>query len=308
MPLLANFAAVLSILIPAYGDDCSQLVVDLQRQARQLSHAYEIIVQDDKEDSASFRQNQEALSEVANVRLIANKSNLGRAANRNSLAEKAQFDCLLFIDADAQVTDPNFLSRYMHAAGEADVVVGGTSYPAIAPDDKALLLRYMYGVAREARIAQQRARTPYQAFSSFNFLIYKELFQQIKFDERLREYGHEDTIFGFQLEQLSAKLHHIDNPLLHNGLVTAEQFLLSTRAAIANLHPLKQWYPTFETRLMRTAQRLSWLLPALAQTEASLVRQLLSSSPSLLAFDAFKLIHYDRTRRAYEQSQPQTPR
>ena len=40
---------MLSILIPTYNYDCTQLVADLQQQAEQIGINYEIIVADDAE-------------------------------------------------------------------------------------------------------------------------------------------------------------------------------------------------------------------------------------------------------------------
>ena len=289
---------MLSILLPSYSEDCTELVQGLFAQGKALSVPFEIIVGDDGGDLFSFRQNQQQLQQLEGVHLYRNTQNLGRAANRNKLASLAKYPFLLFIDTDAQLQSPLFLSSYLEVVHQADVIVGGTAYNDLAPEDKRLLLRYLFGKSREQRTAKQRSSRPYDSFTTFNFLVSKNCFDQIKFDQRLKEYGHEDTVFGHQLKARRFSIKHIDNALLHKGLVSADTFLNSTEKAISNLHQLQHWYPDFTTRLLEVAKKMWLLLPVLAKAETNLRRHLTGPSPSLRVFDLYKLAVYYRTKKA----------
>ena len=48
-------------------------------------------------------------------------------------------------------------------------------------------------------------------------MISKTCFEQISFNEDLQGYGHEDTLFGYELDKKNIQIHHLDNPVL-NGL------------------------------------------------------------------------------------------
>ncbi|MBK9012976.1 MAG: hypothetical protein IPM82_02230 [Saprospiraceae bacterium] len=61
-----------------------------------------------------------------------------------------------------------------------------------------------------------------------NFLIPRQLFLEIQFDETLRQYGHEDTLFGMELARRQVPIVHIDNPLEHIGLEPVDVFLRKT--------------------------------------------------------------------------------
>jgi ribosomal protein L30/L7E len=68
-----------------------------------------------------------------------------------------------------------------------------------------------------------------------NFLISKKIFENIQFDERLVEYGHEDTLFGFELKRRNIGIIHIDNPILNGDLEKNENYIINTEKAIGNL-------------------------------------------------------------------------
>ena len=57
-------------------------------------------------------------------------------------------------------------------------------------------------------------------------------FKKISFNERLSGYGHEDTLFGYELNKNNIQIHHIDNPVLNGHLDTNEAFLLKTEEGL----------------------------------------------------------------------------
>lgn len=199
----------LSILIPTYNYDPSRLVAQLQEQ---LPEDAEIIVGDDSPPHT-----------------------LGRAGRRNALAKEAKGEWLLFIDADAEVRSKNFIADYLTASKQAQVVCGGTGNLPECPRPKARL-RYDYEVKAEKRLTLSHRRAhPYAQFTTFNFLIQRSLFLSIGFDDRLKEYGHEDTLFGLELKRRGIIVLHIDNKLTHLGLEDAEEYLSKTETALTSL-------------------------------------------------------------------------
>ena len=80
---------MLSILIPTYNYDITQLVKDLYAQAEGLGVQYEIIVMEDGSDQFLVANQQIGL--LNHCRYIALPDNIGRSAIRNRLADEAQF-------------------------------------------------------------------------------------------------------------------------------------------------------------------------------------------------------------------------
>ena len=66
-------------------------------------------------------------------------------------------------------------------------------------------------------------------------MVRSSVFQTIRFDDSITEYGHEDTLFGVELERREANIRHIDNPMRQGGIETNEEFIGKTRAALRNL-------------------------------------------------------------------------
>jgi hypothetical protein len=222
--------------------------------------------------------------------------NVGRAAIRNLLAATAQHEWLLLLDNDSELPDNQFLARYAAARHQAAMLIGGTAYEATPPADPALHLRWHYGQAREARPAAVRQAAPYAQLTINNALIQAAVFRQFALDERLSGYGHEDTKFGAELTAAGISVWHLDNPVLHDGLEPAAVFLAKSEQAVRNLaHVYRENGLGADSRLLQTAARLRRLgaaAPArlaLGAAAPVLRRQLLSSRPSLRAFDLLKL-------------------
>ena len=228
----------LSILIPTYNYDPSRLVRQLLLQ---LPEDSEIIVGDDCSLTPTLSK-----GEGERVRLFRSECNLGRAGIRNALAREAKGDWLLFIDADAEVRSNAFIQRYMDVAYTTDanvtnvmpafqVICGGTGNLPQCPRPEARL-RYDYEVKAEKRLTlEHRRKHPYAGFTTFNFLIRRDLFLSIGFDETLKQYGHEDTLFGLELKKRGIPILHIDNKLTHLGLEDADVYLKKTETALRTL-------------------------------------------------------------------------
>ena len=285
----------LSIILPVYEVDASALVGELLDVARRENVDCELLVGDDASptvvgwlDDIAYRQE---------VRVFRAEHNLGRAANRNRLADAAKGDWLLTVDCDARVLPEFSLTAYLRAARQASVVCGGVRTPASWPEPgHSLRLRYELAADRQ-RSAACRRQHPYDKLTLFNALIRRDIFQSIRLDNSLREYGYEDALFGIDLQRRNVAIAHIDNPLLHTGIDTNSEFLAKTEASLHNLRRLSRQMAA-HSRLLVSAQRIErWHLatPArlLFRTTAPLLRRnLLGANPSLTLFDLYKLGYY----------------
>lgn len=286
---------MISILIPTYNQNISGLVKDLHNQVMELCVDFEIIVMEDGSDK--FVQENDSIAELLNSKHIILKKNLGRSAVRNKLADEAKYEHLLFMDCDAEVGTPDFISRYLAFCKEDCVVIGGTAYdPKETNPDYSLRLKY--GREREARTALERGKNN---FATFNFLISKSIFNKVRFDESIRGYGHEDMLFGHQLHQLGYEFIQIENPLIHKGLDDNQTFIRKTKEATRNLFLLYQTgrYPFLadESKLLATfikikKYKLTCLLAFICDLTKTLFYRLLCiKSPSLHLYDLYKLLY-----------------
>jgi len=297
---------MISILIPTYNYNITTLVKHLHKLALESMQAFEIIVAEDGSTNTIVEN-----SEIENLSFckhIVLDKNIGRAAIRNFLAQQAQYEHLLFMDADALVCSENFIEKYLPFCNEKCIVIGGTAYdPNI--DNPNFSLRLKYGRKREARNAAERSMLEHELqidkkqsynFSAFNFLISKEILLSIPFDEKIRGYGHEDMLLGYELHQKGFRLTHIDNPLIHNGLDSNKVFLSKTEEACKNLLKLHNSgaFPFLanESKLLKHFLKLKKLKIAyfaaiIFGISAAILRtQLYSRKPSLTIFDAYKLL------------------
>jgi len=229
---------MISILIPVRDFDVVALVESMKRGLESQPGYGEILIGDDG-STEEFRDKYLALS-GEKVRIIVSENNIGRAAIRNRLVAEAKGDQMLIVDADAMIpgTAEAYLQAWLPYVGTASVISGGILYREAPPGDPDKLLRWHYGRNREQKTAADRNKDPYGKFSTFNVLIDKSVFTKLRFNEELKQYGHEDTLFGYQLKKAGIKVLHIDNGLLHEGLETNMDFLNKTSLSIENLSKL----------------------------------------------------------------------
>ncbi|MGI4862732.1 MAG: glycosyltransferase [Janthinobacterium lividum] len=288
----------LSILIPVFNRDVSELVKSLLAQLPDWPGPAEISLLDDG-STEEFRVQNQALATLPNVVYRELPLNVGRAAIRNQLAANAKYEWLLLLDNDSLLPDQQFLARYAQAQAAAPgaLFIGGTTYEATPPADPGLRLRWLYGRAREMRPAAERQRDPGGQLSINNALLPKSLLARFPLDERLSGYGHEDTKFGLELSRAGVAVRHLDNPVLHDGLEPAAIFLAKSQQAVRNLaQVLRTDGLGATTRLVQAAERLRQTKlagvaqVALAALEPMFRRNLLSNSPALRSLDALKLL------------------
>lgn len=240
---------MLSIVIPVYEYDIRSFVRELHQQATQLEVPWEIRLIDDG-SSAYWQQLNEELKCLPGTYFSKLPTNTGRARIRNRLANAAQYDYLLFMDCDSGLANDQFLSKYVAALKPETVLCGGRIYKASATDP-AKQLHWWYGSQREVKSARLRNRKPYQGFMTNNFVVPKAVLQRIPFEEQLTQYGHEDTLFGLELERAGVAIRHLDNPLIHVGLDPSEEWLIKQRQAIRNLYWLHLQHPDLNTKALQ---------------------------------------------------------
>ena len=287
----------LSILIPVYNWDCTQLIKDLHYQGLTLDIPYEIIVADDcSSDKEILKKNRIVIESHENCRFFPVPHNIGRAAIRNFLADQSKYDKLLFLDCDSAIKDKQFLRKYLDVADKASVICGGVIHPDEIPQ-KGVELRYLYEKnAAFERSAGFRSQNPYLRFTSFSFLIDKNVFMDIRFDESYIRYGYEDVQFGHELELNGVSILHIDNPMAHMGLESSDVYLHKTREAVLNAYDHKDDigesskllnnYNKVVRLRMRWLFRIIWSL-----FQRSMERNLLGAKPKLRIFSLYKLCY-----------------
>ena len=135
-------------------------------------------------------------------------------------------------------------------------------------------------------------------------MIKRAILSQIRFNEKIETYGHEDTQLSLELKENKIAIFQINNPVFHEGIEDSSIFLEKTKSAIKNLVFLeKNVQNTSSIKLIKTYHlinklKLTWLIFPLSKPISNILeRQLLSSRPSLKIFDLYKLIYFLREKQ-----------
>ena len=222
---------MISVCIPVYNFNITALVNELVKQCEQMNIPTEIIVIDDC--SEEFKTDNQRVSK--NVKYIDLPKNIGRAKIRNRFLEYANYQYLMFLDCDSLVVREDFLSKYLEVLkNEPNVICGGRIYPGQSPG-RNKMLSWKHGIYKESLPAEVRRLNPNKSFMTNNFVVARTCLEKIKFDERITKYGHEDTLFGYELAKSNIEITHIDNPVLNGDIETNEVFLQKTKYGVINL-------------------------------------------------------------------------
>lgn len=290
---------MLSILIPVYNFDVRKLVIELAEQCRTATIPFEVILLDDA-STPQYRIINKALGNLPDIRYEELPINVGRAKIRNLLLEKAQYTSLLFIDCDSALPDDLFIRRYLPFIGQEIIVYGGRVYEDEPPANPDLYLHWYYGTYREVMPVADRQKAPNQSFMTNNFLIHKSVFGKIRFNEVIRGYGHEDTLFGYELKKNNMLITHIDNPVVHIGLETSRELLRKSKNSIRNLRrilidnrehsAMAEDISLLHSYLRARKLGIDNLISRLFKRfEPAIIQNLESKNPRLILFDLFKL-------------------
>jgi glycosyltransferase involved in cell wall biosynthesis len=286
---------MISICIPIFNFDVSALITALKLQMEQTQMGCELLLIDDGSTEDFKLLNR---SYIADCQYVELEKNVGRAKIRNLFLSYATQPYLLFLDCDAIIDSPNFLQNYLDQLPlQPNIICGGRLYPKEKPD-KNRMLRWNYGVQCESQPSAIRALHPNKSFMTNNFLIEKELFASVPFEERLTQYGHEDTLFGYELSKKNINILHIENPVINGDIETNEDFLKKTEAGIQNLIQIlifTNYDPKIinSIRLLKTYQRVKILKPILkpifSLINPILRNKLIKKGNSVMLFNLYKL-------------------
>lgn len=289
---------MLSILIPTYNYNALPLAEILEQQALKLGIVFELICIDDGSFSEHNKQNQK-INTLTNSKFLEDRKNAGSKANRQRLAEIAQYEWLLFIDADSKPKTPEYLSNYIkEIVNDLDTVFGGIAYNDDALDSNKLL-RYTFGKQREEVDAFIRNKNPYKVIASANFLIKRSVFLGINSRKNMNIYGL-DYLFSAQLKEKNIKIKHINNEVFHLGLDTNDIFIKKTRNAVKTLetlintgviktHSIGLLSAYNNIKFFGLRRPLSWLFN---KTKNKMENNLKGDSPNLFLFDLYRLGYF----------------
>ena len=288
---------MISICIPVYNYNVVGLISSLLYQANKIKFPFEIIVIDDCSNK-EFIDMYSSICKMDNVQVIALYKNVGRSKIRNLFIKQASFEHLLFIDCDCSISSKDYLNNYIHHIDQ-DVVYGGRKHHKNPPKDKSLKLRWKYGIKNEDQTFNYRVNNPYQSFKSNNFLIKKSIFSKIKFNEEIKNYGHEDTLLSLELKKNKIKILQIDNVVYHEGIENNKVFIKKTKEAIKNLIKVENLIENTSTiKLVNTYKILGklkfekFILIVSNPLLKALEKLLLSNWASVRLFNLYKLLIY----------------
>ena len=288
---------MLSILIPTYNYNIEALVTELHAQATACGIDFEILCYDDCSTNLDLIASNKSINLLKNTSYKVLKSNIGRSAIRNLLAKDAHYDLLLFLDADVIPVKNDFISKYLSALNSSiQLVYGGLNYQEKIPDENQML-RWVFGKKREALPSKKRKKSIYLRLLSCNFLIQKNVFKRIKFNEDISLDSPEDILFSYTLKENNIIVSHIDNPVYHFGLENSSIFLKkSMRALLASHDLVKNNFINLEyIRIIKVFYKfkkikLNYFIAYLFPVFKDYFRaNLLSKNPSLFIFDLYKL-------------------
>ncbi|MDD4148951.1 MAG: glycosyltransferase [Bacteroidales bacterium] len=100
---------MLSICIPVYNYDVSELTIQIHKQCSILNVDFEILILEDGSQKEFVDNNTKTLSTQKHIKHIVNTQNSGRSVVRNQLAEAAKYDKILFLDCDSKLIDDKFI-------------------------------------------------------------------------------------------------------------------------------------------------------------------------------------------------------
>ena len=222
---------MISILIPCFDYNAYPLVSILEKQALMLKIDFEIICIDDGSFSSKNDVNQK-INLLTNSKFIESKKNIGRIKNRLLLAEKSQYEWLIFLDVDTLPNEDNFLKNYIDQINKGMMIIGGCIYK--EPENENFSLRYKFGKLREEINSNIRNKNPYKYISSCNFMCQKNVLIDVLSSIKTISYGN-DYIFGSLIKKTGIDVNHIDNPVLIDNIDENQIFIKKTHHALDNL-------------------------------------------------------------------------
>jgi glycosyltransferase involved in cell wall biosynthesis len=284
----------LSILIPTYDWDISQLMLALSNEINdaKMRDVTEIIIVDDCSTIMDIKEvNAKSINNLAGVSIKYHelKKNIGRSRIRNLLAKEASGSHLLFLDSDILPDQKDFIRRYIdHFSWE--IVCGGISY------NQRILLEPIYdfhvyfGKKTEVKSHIERNLIPWRYLFSSNLMIRKDLFDKVSFDDSINCHGYEDIEWAIRLSKASV-IYHINNTVSHLGLKTKKHLFNQMRNATNNYIYLSKLHQNdfAETPIYLFINYLSKLsLTLLKMIDSTLISIFIKSNNNELLYNVYQ--------------------
>lgn len=291
---------MLSICIPTYNTDCSELLDTLAKQIEQLHGVVEVLVCDDF--STNYTHENKASCQKNGFTFLKNKKNLGRIETRKKLAEISRFNWLLFVDADVIPKRDDFAKQYVKfiKADKNSLAIGGCSYP---DEIKPFNLRLRYGRNREEMTAEKRQLKPYNSVLFGNILMKKRVFQEVFEAFNYSEYG-EDIHLSSYLKSSKIDVLHLPNEVYHLGIENNREFLKKIKKS-GQMHAKLDSNSTLDLSHIKLVKTGSFLKKymlhnlmkfALAITSPFLKTVLITFGGPLLFIDLMRLYYFLKTK------------
>ncbi len=284
---------MISILIPCHNFNAYPLALKLEKQALLLDVNFEIICSDDGSFSLKNEENQK-INLLTNSKFIELKKNLGRIQNRVFLAEKAQYDWLIFLDVDSEPKKNDYLKKYISSIGSSDFIFGGNEFKYNL--NGKFSLKNKFAKNREAKSSTERKKKPYKYVISANFMAKKSSFLYCYSKIKYKSYGN-DYIISSILQNNNVLIHHIDNFTIVSVNDDNEQFILKSKYALKNLH--KNYFEGNLSKSSISILNVFSILDKLKMCKVFLLvtnpiekfifKKINSKNPNLILFDIFRL-------------------
>ena len=294
---------MISIAIPVYNYNISDLLDVLEQQIRKEKVPVEIIVLDDCSTDETLKTTNKTRAKPYTY--IENTINQGRVATRLALAKKAHYDWILFMDADVIPLKSDFISSFLkEIRPNYDLIFGGITYMEKL-DHPEHSLRWSYGKKSEAKSYINRKNLPYASIVSQHFCIRKSVAVSIFSEMEIKAYGM-DILFTYLLEKHRVTVLHIDNPTVHLGLEKNEEYLEKTIKGLETTYQLERLglIPINYRPVQQKSVTLSKLyvtslfLAVFSVFHKSIESNLKSAKPNLILFRLYKLYHFIKIKRA----------
>lgn len=262
-PSFAAAQPLLSVLIPFLRDDPTDLIHQLQGEARVLKGQVEVILLDDGTGQADLTRSLSTLLQTIDLptRLITLHQNEGRSVGRNRLANEARGQHLLFLDSDMKPDRPDFLQAWLHLVqeGQTEVAFGGFSLLQ-APHDPRFAVHHAMASRSDCLTAEQRQLHPEKYVFTSNLLISRKVFTEETFDPDFSGWGWEDVEWAMRVSKRYG-VRHVDITATHMGLDTVEALAHKYEQSVPNFARVLAKHPQFVTaypsyRVARMIRRL----------------------------------------------------
>ncbi len=290
---------MLTIAIPTYNYNAFPLVEGVHFLCLKATIPFEILCYDDGSTQPETIEANQKINSLSYSKYIFGNQNKGLSFARNWLLSNAIYDSILLLDADMMPQQEDFIQKYLpFLNSEYLIVFGGISYENNTADSKQL--RYIYGINREALSVEKRTKNPFQLLLYSNTLLSKKIFPLVKFDENLKTYGYEDSVFTKKCKELNLKVAHISNKAIHNHEDSTVNYIFKVENSLKNLLILQQkniLNPS-ESPILKASHFLkTYCLTNLylffyTSFKSFFYKNLISKKPNLFIFDLYKLGYF----------------